>query len=49
MELPRFVCGSNMHDFYIIPTIRFEVHCETRYLTLEWLKWYVGFQWDVEV
>ena len=44
----RFICGSNMHDFYFIPTIRIERQCEMKYLTVEWLKWYVGFSWEVE-
>ena len=39
----RFVCGTNRCDFYFIPTIRMERYCEMRYLTVEWLKWYVGF------
>ena len=43
----RFICGSNVHDFYFIPTIRFEAHCEMRYLTIEWLKWYIGIQCEV--
>ena len=43
----RFVHGYNMHDFYFIPTIRMERYCEVRYLTIEWLNWYVGFQWEV--
>lgn len=48
MDYMRFVCGSNMYDFYFIPTIRFETHCEMRYLTIEWFKWYIGFQWEVK-
>ena len=43
----NFIHGSNIHDFYIIPTIRTERHCEVRYLTIEWLKWYIGFSWVV--
>lgn len=48
MDYMRFVCGSNIYDFYFIPTIRFETHCEMRYLTVEWLKWYMGIQWEVK-
>lgn len=48
MKCMKFVCGSNMLDFYIIPTIKIEKHCEMRYLTVEWLKWYVGIQWEVK-
>lgn len=44
----RLTCGSNMFDLFFIPTIRFELHCEMRYLTIEWLKWYIGVQWLVE-
>ena len=44
----RFICGRNMYDFYFIPTIRMERHCEMRYLTIEWLKWYMGIQWEVK-
>lgn len=28
-------------------TVRFEVRCELRYLTVEWLKWYAGIRWEV--
>lgn len=48
MDYLRFVCGSNLLSFYIIPTIKIERHCEMKYLTVEWLKWYVGIQWDCE-
>lgn len=44
----KFAYGSNMHDFFIIPTIRFELHCDMRYLTVEWLKWYVGIRWEIK-
>lgn len=44
----RLTCGLNMFDIFFIPTIRFEVHCEMRYLTIEWLIWYIGIQWEVE-
>lgn len=38
--------GSNVFDFFLIPTIRFEAHCEMRYLTITWLKWYIGVAWE---
>jgi hypothetical protein len=44
----RFIRGSDMRDFYFLPTIRYERHCEMRYLTMEWLKWYVGLEWEVD-
>jgi hypothetical protein len=40
--------GSNLWDFYLIPTIKIERHCEMVYLTIEWLKWYFGISWEVE-
>lgn len=40
--------GSNMHEVFLIPTMRIERYCEMRYLTIEWLKWYVGICWSVE-
>ena len=48
MDYMKFVCGSNMFDLFLIPTIRLEVHCEMRYLTVEWLRWYIGVQWEVK-
>ena len=44
----RLICGSNMYDFYFIPTIRTERHCEMRYLTITWLKWYIGISCEVK-
>lgn len=41
-----FACGTNYFDFFIIPTIRF--HADEgfgTYLTIEWLKWYIGIKW----
>lgn len=48
MNIMRFICGLNVYDFYFIPTIRFETHCEIRYLTADWLKWYIGVQWEIK-
>lgn len=42
----RITKGSNVFDWFLIPTIRI-----TRskgiytYLTIEWLKWYIGISW----
>ena len=35
--------GENIHDFFFIPTIRYH-HRDGiyQYLTIEWLKWYIG-------
>ena len=38
--------GVNLFDFFIVPTIGF--HADDgfgTYLTIEWLKWYVGVKW----
>lgn len=48
MDYMRFVYGLNMYDLFFIPTIRFETHCEMRYLTVEWLNLYMGIQWEVK-
>lgn len=49
MKNMNITYGSNMLDFYFIPTIKIERHCEMKYLTIEWLKWYIGICWEVEV
>lgn len=36
-----FVSGKNLYDFFLIPTIRY-ADGFSKYLTVEWLKWYVG-------
>jgi hypothetical protein len=46
MKKFRFVRGTNWWEFFVLPAIKFEVCCELRYLTFEWLKWYVGFEWE---
>jgi hypothetical protein len=38
-----FVCGRNVYDFFVLPTIR--VNDEGNmgiFITIEWLMWYVG-------
>lgn len=37
--------GSNIYDFFIVPTIRFD-NRNFNHLTIEWLKWYVGIAWE---
>lgn len=41
-----FIYGTNISNFLIIPTIRYDrdwIDC--KYLTVEWLKWYIGIKW----
>jgi hypothetical protein len=45
----RLAYGTNVYDVFFTPTIRFEARCEVRYLTIDWLKWYVGISWEKEV
>ena len=41
-----FASGSNLDDFFIIPTIRLhKTYHVYGYLTIEWLKWYIGIKW----
>ena len=41
-----FTSGANLYDFFIIPTIRINRTCNTDgYLTIEWLKWFIGIKW----
>ena len=47
MKNRRFTYGSNVYDLFFIPTIRLEKQCEIRYLTVEWLKWFMGIRWEV--
>lgn len=36
--------GTNLYDFFLIPTIRIDKRdCEFTRVTIEWLKWYIGF------
>ena len=41
-----FTFGTNIYDLFIIPAIRLH-HNDGfgNYLTVEWLKWYVGVKW----
>ena len=39
--------GTNVYDFFIIPTIRFTKNNGIyTYLTVEWLKWYIDISWE---
>ena len=39
------VKGMSIYDFFIIPTIRINYR-SYKYLTVEWLRWYIGITWD---
>ena len=44
-----FSFGTNVYDVFLIPTIRFRRNDGFgNYLTVEWLKWYVGIKWFKE-
>lgn len=45
MKNIRFMSGKNIYDFFVIPTIRFNYDGWFKYLTFEWLAWFVGFKW----
>lgn len=39
--------GTNMHDRFIIPTIRYNGNTlSIKFLTIEWLSWYFGIKWE---
>lgn len=39
----NFTYGTNLYDFFILPTIRVESRYRShRRLTLEWLNFYIG-------
>lgn len=40
--------GTNVRDFFIIPTIRYNDEGCLKYLTFEWLNFYIGVSWDYE-
>ena len=43
----RITKGTNVYDWFIIPTIRITVNGFCNYLTIEWLKWYIGIAWEI--
>lgn len=43
-----FAYGTNVRDFFIIPTIRYNDDGYCKYLTAEWLNLYVGLKWESE-
>lgn len=44
----RFTAGTYVYDFFILPTIRYEHHGDTKFVTLDWLRWFVGGVWYQE-
>jgi hypothetical protein len=42
-----FMIGTNIYEFFFIPTIRYFEGFD-RELTVEWLKWYIGIRWHKE-
>ena len=44
-----FTSGTNIYDFFILPTIRYNNDWLCEYITIEWLKWFIGIKmWEVE-
>ena len=42
----KFSYGKNNYDFFVVPTIRITNNAGLyTFLTIEWLKWYVGISW----
>lgn len=39
-----FTSGTNIYDFFILPTIRCNSDGYITFVTVEWLKWFVGFK-----
>jgi hypothetical protein len=45
MENITFTNGTNIYDFFITPTIRYNNDGFCKYLTIEWLRWFIGVKW----
>lgn len=37
-----FTKGRNVYDFFVVPTIRYNNNGFLKYLTVEWLRWFIG-------
>lgn len=38
--------GTNVYDWFVVPTIRITRNNGIyTYITIEWLKWYIGIMW----
>ena len=47
MSSVKITKGTNMHDGFIIPTIRYNGNTlGVKFLTIEWLSWYFGIKWE---
>jgi hypothetical protein len=42
MKRTALTVGTLVYDFFLLPTIRYEHHGDTKFVTFEWLRWYVG-------
>jgi hypothetical protein len=40
-----FTSGTNIYDFFVLPTIRINSDCDITFVTAEWLKWFIGVKW----
>lgn len=40
-----FTNGIALYDFFVIPTVRYNTNGCCKYITVEWLRWYVGIKW----
>lgn len=45
MENITFTSGTNIYDFFIIPTVRYNNDGFCKYFTVEWLRWFIGIKW----
>jgi hypothetical protein len=47
MKKIRLSKGTNIYDFFIVPTIRIDTSSGVdTHITVEWLKWYIGIAID---
>lgn len=50
----RFTSGTLTHEFFLLPTIRYDDQCVKKYLEFDWLIFYFGIvkycdiDWDYE-
>ena len=42
MKNIKFTSGTNIYDFFILPTIRYNSDCYITFVTIEWMKWFIG-------
>lgn len=46
MKYISFSVGTNVNDFFFLPTIRYNNDGCCKFLTIEWLNLYIGFTWE---